>query len=149
MRASDLVYDKYLPGQLLAYAQDTLSGAWTTATEDAWVVVGSAGDNLELAYTPPVDALAWVYALCLVKTTAVNAALNAAVYSNAVVKSWAGIDPETASTWYSFFTGNYIELTKDTAYTFDLRVQQDEAGTITVYNEPRMTYLGYMAWAKP
>jgi hypothetical protein len=148
-KASDLIFDRYLPGQFIGWGRYGHSNAWTTTSTALTHVGSSIGYPVELSFTPPVNCLTHMYSMAEMKCSTANNSLNLVIYVAGDYHAWGSWQINTADKYETYYIGDVIQMTAGTLYTMKLYVDQSAAGTITVYHDPRLSYMGYMAWALP
>jgi len=144
----------YQPGALIHIAEaDIKDGGRETSTYyDSWRQIESYPNNnpLSITYTPPVDAIAFIYGQAWYRYSEAGANLYFAIWRGDTCLASCHKYVDTANAAETFATMHYMELDADTQYTFAAKYYIAEtSGTLTIYEEKYETFLHLLVWRKP
>ena len=143
----------YQPGALLtdsSYQADIEGADDFTTGFTAGTLITKNAKNLQISYTPPVDAIALVSMAVMWKVSADG--LNPAFYilQNATQVAYWADAPGVKATWYSAtLTAASLAMAANTAYTFYGYCINPTANILTIANDLPYTKLYLMVWRHP
>ena len=131
------------PGQLIHYEQVTITGDFVNNTTNSWATVtGGTSGSLVISYTPPVDSYVVAHAsIGFSSGGSVNQIFGRIQETGAPsTVTESGIYYPTASKSDSITMIGVQELTRDTAYTFEVHTYHT-GSSLTVQEEDQRTHL--------
>lgn len=149
-QSGKLIHVDQISGQSATYATNATYATATTVND-------GAGNNMQLAYTPPVDAYCEVNG-CIGIVQAITAAYNY-VYGGVLIDPVTvdgvdytislGVQNQAGPSQYSNRTiARTVELAAGITYTFSLVLGPSNAGTWTYFRDAARLWLNIKAWVK-
>ena len=148
-KASDLVFDCYLPGTLVPPQSATVTGGdFTTTTKAAAVEV----TGLSISYTPPVNC--WAFMFCRMRLQCNTALVRASgsIYIDGAITATQAVFLHDAATNLDSLSMCMVELTAGITYTVTGQCRQDDLGgaqTLRVESDSQYTKLFIIPLNRP